>query len=338
MQTSNQGVNRENIIYLPVRGELRANYKYMKQEMLDNPDILSVTTGSHIPIFVTRGEFSWGLNTDDNNAIARLLEVGYDFQETFDIKLKEGRFYSTDFQGDSAGKIIVNESVIKKLGMDSPIGKTIYLMKEPYVIIGITENFITFPLKIGGENLILPFRPVGDYIFIKTQQKRLPGTLKYIGELHEKFNPEYPFISFYMDDYLDPLSDLMDRSTKIILYFTLFGIFISCLGLFGLSTFSAEQKTKEIAIRKAMGASITKILLLVNTEFLKLVCIAFIIALPLSILFIKLTFQNFSRRIEITPGVFIYTGILILLISFLTTLYQAFRSATRNPADSLRYE
>ncbi len=338
MQTSNLGVNRENIVYMPVRGELKANYYYMKQELLDNPDILSVTTGSHIPIFVTRGEFTWGLNPDDNNDLARLLEVGYDFQKTFDIKLKEGRFYSNDFQGDSAGKIIVNEAVIKKLELDSPIGKTIHLMKKPYVIIGITENFITFPLKIGGENLILPFQPVGDYIFIKTQQKRLPATNKYIEELHKKFNPDYPFISFYMDDYMDPLSDLMDRSTKMILYFTLFGIFISCLGLFGLSTFSAEQKTKEIAIRKAMGSSTRKILLLVNTEFLKLVCIAFVIALPLSILFIKLTFQNFSRRIEITAGPFIYTGILILVISFLTTFYQALRSANRNPADSLRYE
>jgi putative ABC transport system permease protein len=105
-----------------------------------------------------------------------------------------------------------------------------------------------------------------------------------------------------------------------------------------LSTFSAEQKTKEISIRKAMGASTRKILLMVNTEFLKLVCIAFIIALPLSILFIKLTFQNFSRRIEITPGIFIYTGILILIISCLTTFYQALKSANRNPADNLRYE
>jgi putative ABC transport system permease protein len=338
MQTTNLGVSRENIIYFPVRGELTSNYQYLKQELLDNPDILYVTTGSHIPLYVTRGEFTWGLNSEDNNDIARLLHVGYDFQEAFDIKLKEGRFYSTEFPGDSAGKIVVNEALINKLELDSPIGKTIYLMKEPYTIIGVTDNFITFPVKIGGEILLLPFRRVGDFIFIKTRQKRMPGTIKYIEETHNKFNPDYPFISFYMDDYLDPISNLMDRSTKIILAFTLFGIFISCLGLFGLSTFSAEQKTKEIAIRKAMGASIRRILLLVNTEFLKLVCIACVIAIPFSIFFVRFLLQNFSRRTELNPGIFIYTGILILAISILTTLYQAFRSATKNPADSLRYE
>jgi putative ABC transport system permease protein len=193
-------------------------------------------------------------------------------------------------------------------------------------------------VKIGGENLLLPFRRVGDFIFIKTRQKRNPGTIKYIEEVHNKFNPDYPFISYYMDDYLDPISNLMDRSTKIILAFTLFGIFISCLGLFGLSTFSAEQKTKEVAIRKAMGASIRRILLMVNTEFLKLVCVACVIAIPFSIFFVRFLLQNFSRRTELNPGIFIYTGLLILVISILTTLYQAFRSATRNPADSLRYE
>jgi ABC-type antimicrobial peptide transport system permease subunit len=338
MQTSNLGVNRENIIYLPVRGELASNYNYMKQELLANPDILSVTTSSKIPVFVDRGEVKWGLNSEDNNDLARILSVGYDFQKTFDINLKEGRFYSPEFAADSIDKIIVDESVIKKLGLDSPLGKIIYFLEKPYTIIGVTDNFISFPLKLGGENLILPFQKVGDFIFIKTEQTRLPATLSYIEGIYEKFNPDYPFITFYMDDYLDPISDMMNKSSKLIMYFTFFGIFISCLGLFGLSTFAAEQKTREIAIRKAMGASIRRILLLVNTEFLKLVCIAFIIALPLSIFLINIMFKNFSRRIEVESGIFIYTGLLIVIISFLTIFYQALRSATRNPADSLRYE
>jgi len=338
MQTSNLGVNRENIVYLPVRGELADNYYYLKQELIGNPDILSVTTSSNIPVFVDRGEIGWGLNLKDNNDLARLLFIGYDFQKTFGINLKEGRFYSPEFAADSIDKIVVNESVIKKLGLDSPLGKTFYLFEKPYTIIGVTDDFISFPVKIGGENLIMPFQKVGNFIFIKTRQKRLPATLSYIEGIHEKFNPDFPFISFFMDDYLDPISDAMDKSSKLILYFTFFGIFISCLGLFGLSTFAVEQKTREIAIRKAMGASIRRILLLVNTEFLKLVCIAFIIALPLSILLINLILKSFSRRIEVESGIFIYTGLLIVIISFLTIFYQAIRSATRNPADSLRYE
>lgn len=338
LQTSNLGINRENVIYLPVRGELRANYNYMKQELLDNPDIIYVTTGSHIPIMVTRGEFTWGLNAEDNNDLARLLYVGYDFQETFDIKLKDGRFYSAEFSADSIDKIIVNESVVNKLDLDTPLGKTIYLMSKPYTIIGVTDNFITFPVKIGGENLILPFEKVGNFIFIKTRQTRLASTLSYIEKTHEKFNPDYPFISIHLDDYMDPISELMYRSTKIILSFTLFGIFISCLGLFGLSTFSSEQRTKEIAIRKAMGGSVRNIILLVNTDFLKLVFMAYLISLPLSFFWVKFMLQNFSRRIELGSGVFIYTGIFVLGISLITILYQTLRSAKRNPAESLRYE
>jgi putative ABC transport system permease protein len=338
LQTSNLGINRENVIYLPVRGEMEENYNYMKQELLSNPDIAYVTTGSEIPIYVDRGEFTWGLSSEENNDLTRILNVGYDFQNTFEIKLKEGRFYSPEFSADSMDKIVVNSAVIRKLDLDSAIGKTIYLYHKPFTIIGITDDFITYPVKIGGENLLMPFEKVGDFMFIKTQQTRMASTLSYIERTHEKFNPDYPFISFYMDDYLDPISDLMDRSTRIILTFTLFGIFISCLGLFGLSTFSAEQKTKEIAIRKAMGAGVRKILFLVNTEFLKLVGVAYIIALPISIFWNKFLLQNFSRKIDIGYGVYIYTGLLILTISVITILYQTLRSATRNPADSLRYE
>jgi putative ABC transport system permease protein len=310
----------------------------MKQELLNNTDILSVTSSSHIPVFADRGETSWGLHSDENNDLARIIFIGYDFEKTFGINLEEGRFYSTEFASDSIDKIIVNEAAIRKLDLDTAIGKTIYLLEKPYTIIGMTEDFISFPVKIGGEILILPFQEVGNFIFIKTKTEKQSSTLSFIEDIHEKFNPDYPFVYFYMDDYLDPISKAMDMASKIVLYFTFFGIFISCLGLFGLSTFATEQKTKEIAIRKAMGASIRRILLMVNTEFLKLVCIGFLIAIPLSILLVNLMLKGFSRRVELGPGVFIYTGLLILIISFLTIFYQALRSATRNPADNLRYE
>jgi len=338
MQTSKLGVNRENILYLPVRGELTDNYHYMKQELLNNTDILSVTSSSQIPVFADRGETKWGLHSEDQNDLARILYIGYDFEKTFGINLEEGRSYSTEFAGDSIEKIIVNKAAIRKLDLDTAIGKTIYLLEKPYTIIGMTDDFISFPVDIGGEILLLPFQEVGNFIFIKTRETRQASTLSFIENIHEKFNPDFPFIYFYMDDYLDPISKTMDIAKKIILFFTFFGIFISILGLFGLSTFSIEQKTKEISIRKAMGASIRRILLMVNTEFLKLVCIGFLIALPLSIVLVNLMLKGFSRTIELGPGIFIYTGLLMLVISSMTILYQALRAATRNPAESLRYE
>ncbi len=338
LQSSNLGVNRENIIYLPVRGELENNFDRFRHDLLANPDIISVTSGSHVPVFVDQGEVEWGLKAEDINDIARILWVSYDFQKTFDIKLTEGRFYSTEYPTDSVDKIIVNEAVIRKLDLEEPVGKTFYLYKEPYTIIGVVEDFISFPVKLGGENLILPFDKVGNYIFIKTTKINQPATLNYIEAAHEKFNPYYPFIYFHMDEYLDPISGGMNIASRLILGFTFFGIFISCLGLFGLSTFMIEQKTKEIGIRKAMGASNKRILLVVNTEFLKLVIIAYIISTPLSILLTKVMLKEFSARPEVGSNLYIYTGILVLAISFLTILYQTLHAARRNPAESLRYE
>jgi putative ABC transport system permease protein len=338
LQSTNLGINRKNIIYLPVRGELENNYYRFRQDLLANPDIISVTSGSHVPVYVDLGEVKWGLKAEDINDLARILLVSYDFLNTFDIKLTEGRFYSTDYPTDSVDKIIVNEAVTRKLELDDPLGKTLYLYEKPYTIIGIVEDFVSFPAKLGGENLILPFDKVENYIFIKTNKINQPATLNYIEATHEKLNPGYPFIYFHMEDYLDPISEVMNRIGKLILYFTFFGIFISCLGLFGLSTFMTEQKTKEIGIRKAMGASIRRILIIVNAEFLKLVLIAYIISTPLSILLTRIMLKGFSARIEVGPKLYIYTGILIFIISFLTILYQTLHAAKRNPAESLRYE
>jgi len=338
LQSSNVGVNRENIIYLPVRGELENNYDRFRQDLLANPDIISVTSGSNVPVFVDRGVVSWGLKAEDINDLARNLWVSYDFQNIFDIKLTEGRFYSTEYPTDSVDKIIVNEAVIRKLEMEEPVGKTFYLYEEPYTIIGVVEDFMSFPLKLGGENLILPFDKVGNYIFIKTDKTNQPATLNYIEAAHEKFNTDYPFIYFHMDDYLDPISNAMNITSRLILGFTFFGIFISCLGLFGLSIFMTEQKTKEMGIRKAMGASIKRILLIINSEFLKLVLIAYVISTPLSILLTIIMLKGFSARTEVGPKLYIYTGILIFAISFLTILYQTLHAAKRNPAESLRYE
>ena len=338
LQTSNIGVNRDNIIYLPVRGDLENNYFQFRQDLLSNPDIISVTTGSHVPVYVDIGEVTWGLKSEDINDLARILLVSYDFQNTFDIELTEGRFYSSDYPTDSVDKIIVNEALIRTLELEEPVGKTFYFVGRQYTIIGVVEDFISFPIKLGGENLILPYDEVGNFIFIKTTNTNRTMTLKYIEEAHDKFNPYYPFIYFHMNDYLDPISEAMNIAGKLILYFTIFGIFISCLGLFGLSTFMIEQKAKEIGIRKAMGASIRRILIIINTEFLKLVLIAFIISIPFSVLLTRLMLKGFSSRVEVGPKLYIITGLFVFILSFITILYQTLYAATRNPSENLRYE
>ena len=337
MRSANLGFSRENIIYFPLRGDLCDTYYEAKNELLSHPGILYVSTASHIPTFVDRGELEWGTEPEQPNELARIIEAGYDFDKTFDIKLVEGRYYSEDYATDSTSAMIVNESVVHALGYESAIGQDFYLFDDKYIIIGVVEDFVSFPVKLGGDKLFIQFGNTEQFMFIKTAGDKAE-ILNYIEQVHEKFNPHYPFVYFNIEDYQDPVSENIQPTGMIILYFSIFGIFISCLGLFGLSIFSAEQRIKEVGIRKAMGSSSQKIMFHISKDFLKLIIISFLIGIPLARLLVGLVLRQMSDRVTISAWVFILAATMILVVSVLTISYQAIRSANRNPADSLRYE
>ena len=173
-------------------------------------------------------------------------------------------------------------------------------------------------------------------MFVKTNQNDKQAVIDYIESVHEKFNPDFPFTPLHLDEYLDPVTDSLGQVNNIIYFFTIFGILISCMGLLGLSIFSTEQRTKEIGVRMALGASSRKILQLVALDFLKLIFISLLIAIPTSIFLINLLLKQFAERIKMGPGLFLMTTLVVLIISILTVSYQAIRSARSNPARSLR--
>ena len=162
--------------------------------------------------------------------------------------------------------------------------------------------------------------------------------IAYVEEVHEKYNPDYPFDHFFLDEFTDQITELLGTLNRVIYFFTFFGIFISCLGLLGLSIYLTEQRTKEIGIRKAVGASSSKILKLITLDFLKLVFISLVIAIPISILIVRLLLQFFTDRVSLGPGIFLITAVLLIAISLITVSLQALRSAMSNPAENLRYE
>ena len=205
-------------------------------------------------------------------------------------------------------------------------------------IIGVVKNFTFSPINIGGKAIIIPYRNVNANICIKTTDGFNKTSLARLETIIKKHNPNYPFEHYALSDLKYPFMTATEQLIPILFYFSLFGVFISCLGMFGLSLFTVEKRTKEIGIRKVFGASITRITILLSQTFIKLVLIANLIALPLAYLALRGILNFFVVKVNLSPFIFIGIGVLILIIALLTVFWQSITVARKNPANSLRYE
>ncbi len=338
LNESLSGFDTSNIIYFQSRGELNDHFASVRQEILQNPGIVSVTSSGQIPRYVEHGEFEWGLTAEETNDISAICRVSYDFDETFGMEMVSGRFYSEEIPSDSSNAIVINQAVAEAMEMEDPVGQTFYLHEKPYTVIGVIGNYPLNPLSLMGDKVIHPFSYENYWIFVKAAGPISEEIVDYIAAIHDKYNPEYPFESLYMEDFIDPITDALGMINKIVLFFTFFGILISCLGLLGLSTHATQQRTKEIGIRKSMGASSSRILRILTLDFLKLIGISLAIAIPISILLMKTMLQLFVERITPSPGLYIFTAMIVIVIAVVTVSFQALRAAGSNPAHSLRYE
>ncbi len=333
------GIDTDNIVYIPVRGEITQKYDLIKEELLQNSNIINVTSSSQEPTWVTIGEFEWGITPEKNKDLSRVLWVNYDFLDVFKIKLKEGRFYSKDFPGDMENSIVINEEIVKAHDIKDPIGKQFYLYEDAYTIIGVVEYFNFFPVEIGGRNLIIkPSSTENGHVYIKYTDETYPYIAEYIESVFEKYNPNYPYEYLFYSDFKSPAEEGIDNLSKQLVFFTFFGVFIAVLGLLGLSAYMVEQKTKEIGIRKAMGASVQKILSIITWQFLKLILIANIIALPIGFAIHNYVKQFLTVNTTGDSFVFVFVFIFIIILAFLIIYFVTIRAAKANPAQSLRYE
>lgn len=338
MKESSMGLDFDNIVYFPIRGELSGNIGPLKQEILQDPSVKYVTDADYVPRTVDRGELQWGLSADENNEFALVYPVGFDFAITFGVEMEEGHFYDENMPADTASGIVINRSVADALALEEPVGETFYLNNDPYIIIGVIKNYVFNPLSLSGDKVIMPFGSESSLCFVKTAGQNPQKIVSNLQALHEKFNPDYPFNPHYLDEYLDPITQALGNVNKLVYFFTLFGILISCMGLLGLSIFSTEQRTKEIGIRKALGANSQKILSIVFLDFVKLIFIALLIAIPVSIFLIRILLKLFAEKIKLGPGLFLAATGIVILLAMVTVSFQAIRSARSNPAGSLRYE
>jgi ABC-type antimicrobial peptide transport system permease subunit len=340
MKTADLGFNKDNILIIPARGRNNEKFEIIKNELIANEDILSVTTGSDIPDNVQMGEIEWGHKDmiHENQTIARIMHVGYDFDRTFELTLKDGRFFSKDHITDSTSGVIINQDIADIMGYKEPVGQPFFLYDNEYTIIGVVEDFKFFPLNLGGNALFMVFSENQPLIFLRYRPGDAKIAIEHAQKTIMKYNPNYPFEYYYYNDYDRILTRIGDSSNTVLIYFSLFGILISCLGLLGLAIFSAETKTKEIGIRKAFGASIQNIIGSLSREFMILILIAHLIAIPIAFLIMNFVLNLFAVKTDMSIWYFILTAAGVYILAFITTGWQTISAARKNPVDSLRYE
>jgi hypothetical protein len=341
IQSIDLGYNRENLIYIPLEGDLGSKYPTFKQEALQMPGIQSITRISQTPTTIknSTGGVTWDGKDPNVNVQFTQAWIGYDFIPTMKLQMASGRDFSRAFATDSTGYII-NETALSKIGYSDPLGKPFTLWGKKGKIIGVVKDFHFSSMHDPIDPLVLHFGEIGGYgsALIRTQPGKTKEALATLQTLCRELNPDFQFTYSFSDEEYKKLYDNEQLVAKLSGGFAFLAIFICCLGLFGLAIFTAEQRTKEIGIRKVMGASARSLFTLLSSEFITLVLISLVIASPIAWYAMNKWLQNYAYHTTIEWWVFLFAGLIAILITLLTISYQAVKAAVANPVKSLRSE
>jgi len=355
IQNKKLGFRKDQVIVIQDAYALQDNLNAFKEEVLKNSFVQSGTVSGYLPVASWRSDDThWpegSQPTQENMVGLQSWDVDQDYLKTFGMKMKEGRFFSKEFLSDSLA-VVLNESAIKNFGFtENPVGKKIstYSDNNPdgtpdvnsirsYEIIGVVEDFHFESLK---QNI----SPLGFYlgesdgsVSFSLQAKNTNDVVKTIEKIWKSMAPGQPFQYSFLDEDFNRMYNNEQRLGKTFAVFAGLAIVIACLGLFALTAFTAEQRTKEIGIRKVLGASVNSIVVLLSKEFGKLIIIAFILAAPLSWLAVNWWLKDYIYKVEIGLFVYLLAGMISFLIAWITMGYQSIRAARNNPVDSLRSE
>ena len=344
IKNKNLGFRRDHIIVVPVTVmNLEKDYETLKNELNQHPQIVFTTVSSKLPSLITGGGGArWEGKTTDHIRFTRGF-VDYNFLDVYGIELLEGRNFSKAITTDVKQAYILNKTAVRAIGWKASIGKRFNQWGEKDgVVIGVIGDFHFLPLHHKIEPLVLSL--IQDeweeaaYISIKIRSNDVASTLSFVEKKFNTFSPDCPFSYFFFNDYIDRMYTSEQMLGQSFTTFTLIALFIACLGLLGLASFTAEQKTKEIGIRKVLGASVPAIYMLLAREYTKWVVISNIIAWPIAFYFTNTWLRNFAYRIDLNIWMFILSGLAALTIALLTVSYQTIKTALANPVKSLRYE
>ncbi|GAB4021887.1 ABC transporter permease [Spirosoma koreense] len=339
IQTKNLGYDRENLIRIPGEGDIAKKYQTFKQELLQSPGIEAVTHMQTNPL--SNGNTTDGVEwvgKDPTSAIQfNNTAVGYDFVRTMKLRLIRGRDFSPSFSTDTTNYLI-NESAAKRLGYKDALEQPLSFGKRPGKIVGILQDFHFNSLHVPIRPMIIRLGEKWAYgsILIKTQPGQTKQALASIDMVYRKMNPTFPFTYSFVDTDFQKIYKSETVVGILASVFACLAIFIACLGLFGLATFTAEQRTKEIGVRKVLGASVSSIVTLLSKDFLKLVLVALVVASPLAWYIMNAWLQGFAYKIAVAWWMFGLAGLLAVVITLATVSFQSIKAALVNPVKSLR--
>jgi ABC-type antimicrobial peptide transport system permease subunit len=333
------GYDKDNLIYFSGDHKYDKDYEAKKNELLKHSDILSVTKNLP-PIYIedSTEKVKWEGQKNHEKIAIHPVNVDYDYIKTFNMKMAAGRYFSEEFSTDTSNYIL-NETAVKMMGMESPLGKRFWLDDQGGTIIGVIKDYHHGSLHQQIEPLVFKlFHRESHWLSIKLNPANMSEALTFLESKWQQLSPVMPFSYMFFDEKINSLYKAEKKVGVVAKVFTFLAIFVSCIGLFGLASYMAEKRTKEIGVRKVLGASVPGIVNLLIKDFLKLVLIAVVIASPLGWYIMYRWLQNFVYRIGIELWIFLYAGGALLVITLFAISYQAIAASLKNPSESLRYE
>jgi len=341
IQSKKLGYDRDNLLYIPIEGDLVNKYDVFKEEAAQMPGVLNISKMRNSPTAIEHHttSISWpGKGSDLTVSFADGV-VGYDFAKTMKLQLKEGRDFSKEFGTDSMS-FILNETAVNKIGFKNPIGETVMWGNHPGKVIGVIKDFHFSSMHQQIDPLIIRLDENWGWgtILVRTKAGNTKETIAGLEKICKAMNPKFPFTYQFSDLEFAKLYKSEEVVSKLSNYFAFLAILISCLGLFGLATFTAAQRRKEIGVRKVLGASVPDIVAMLSGSFIKLVAVAMLFAFPVAWYFMNKWLQNFAYKISIEWWVFALAGAITIGIALLTVSYQSIKAALSNPVKALRTE
>jgi putative ABC transport system permease protein len=342
IQNKKLGYNRQNIVVLPLDKFVQGKLNTFRTEFLSNPNIFSITTCNQTPAYIP-GKYSLSLN--NRNMIVTAVRTDKDFIKTLQLKLISGSDFTDADQelADSTNiqrPLILNEAAVKSLGWkpDKAIGKTLQFQGNNSIVKGVVKDFHFSSMHEAISPFVIFLSSNTRNLLVKLSDNQLPQTLQFMKEKWNMLAPHRPFGYEFLDDEFNKLYSAETRTGELFYVFALLAIALACLGLFGLAAFAAQQRTKEIGIRKVLGASVINITTLLSGDFIQLVVVSIVVASPIAWYVMNKWLQDFAYRISITWWVFVFAGAIAVVIALATISYQAIKAAIANPVKSLRTE
>ncbi len=339
IHTKNLGYDRENTLYFTKYEGVSKGFENFRAEAMQNPIIENVALSSSLPMNVGQSDGAeWDGKSKDENVLFPLIQCDDQYLNLANFAFTDGRNFSREVSYDTTNFVITEEAA-KRMHMENPVGQRLKVWGREGQIIGVVKNFHSSSLYNGIEPVIFMFIPKYTWhVFVRYQRGEAENAVKWLGSVHKKFEPNFPFEPEFLDDAFNRQYRSEAMIGKLSTVFTVMAIFISCLGLFGLASYTTEQRTKEIGIRKVMGASVSRLAMMLCSDFIRLVLFSLVAGLPFAYYVMQKFLAQYKFHTEMGAWVFVVTAFSIVLIAVGTVAYQSLSASMRNPVNSLRTE